>query len=109
MLCPSARVRTQLTVCVRPNVRALKGFGIWFGHRSIYMPKMLRPDAANLLALLWGVWTKQKRLYTPPLPGLTSFFNDGNLPAAFLAAAGFRILTDEKLSTGSQGVVIVAA
>jgi ATP-dependent RNA helicase SUPV3L1/SUV3 len=84
------RAAVPLPANIGSLVRALKGFGIWFGRRSIYLPKMLRPDAANLLALLWGVWTKQKRLYTPPLPGLTSFFNDGNLPAAFLAAAGFR-------------------
>jgi ATP-dependent RNA helicase SUPV3L1/SUV3 len=51
---------------------------------------MLRPDASSLLALLWGVWTRQPRLFTPPQAGLTSFIDDGDLPAPFLAAAGFR-------------------
>ena len=42
-----------------PILRALKPFGVWFGRRTIYLPKLLRPDAAGLLALLWGVWTRQ--------------------------------------------------
>ncbi|HUO90948.1 MAG TPA: helicase-related protein, partial [Rhizomicrobium sp.] len=86
------RSKVQLTGNIGPLIRALKPFGVWFGRRSIYLPKMLRPDAASLLALLWGVWTKQPRLYTPPPAGLTSFVNDGNMPAAFLAAAGFRAI-----------------
>ncbi len=85
------RGRVSLPEQIGPLIRALKAFGVWFGRRSIYLPKMLRPDAASLLALLWGVWTKQSRLFTPPQPGLTSFVNDANLPDAFLAAAGFRV------------------
>jgi len=42
----------------RALIRALRPYGVWFGRRSIYLPKLLRPDAAALLALLWGVWTK---------------------------------------------------
>ncbi|HEY4942535.1 MAG TPA: helicase-related protein [Rhizomicrobium sp.] len=86
------RARVSLPDNLGSLVRALKAFGVWFGRRSVYLPKMLRPDAASLLALLWGVWTKQERLHTPPQPGLTSFVNDGNLPGEFLAAAGFRVI-----------------
>ncbi|MEJ1969861.1 MAG: helicase-related protein [Rhizomicrobium sp.] len=86
------RARLTLPDDIRPLIRALKVYGVWFGRRSLYLPKMLRPDAASLLALLWGVWTRQPRLFTPPQPGLTSFVNDGDLPAPFLAAAGFRVI-----------------
>ncbi|MBV9540015.1 MAG: disulfide oxidoreductase [Alphaproteobacteria bacterium] len=86
------RAQVTLPDQIGPLIRALKAFGIWFGKRSIYLPKMLRPDAASLLALLWGVWTEQQRLFTPPQAGLTSFVNDGNLPLGFLAAAGFRVI-----------------
>jgi ATP-dependent RNA helicase SUPV3L1/SUV3 len=86
------RATVSLPENVGPLIRALKAYGVWFGRRSIYLPKMLRPDAASLLALLWGVWTKQERLHTPPQPGLTSIVNDGELPDAFLAAAGFRVI-----------------
>ncbi len=77
---------------IRPLLRALKIFGVWFGRRTIYLPRMLRPEAASLLALLWSVWNKLEKMPAPPQPGLTSFTNDGNLPAPFLAAAGFRIV-----------------
>jgi len=75
---------------IRTLIRSLKVFGVWFGRRSIYLPKMLRPEAASLLALLWSIWNKLEKLPPPPQPGLTSFANDGNLSAPFLAAAGFR-------------------
>jgi ATP-dependent RNA helicase SUPV3L1/SUV3 len=77
---------------IRPLLRALKVFGVWFGRRSTYLPKMLRPEAASLLALLWSVWNRLEKMPASPQPGLTSFVNDANLPAAFLASAGFRIV-----------------
>ena len=77
---------------IRPILHALKVFGVWFGRRTVYLPKMLRPEASSLLCLLWSVWNKLEKMPAPPQPGLTSFANDGNLPAAFLSAAGFRIV-----------------
>jgi ATP-dependent RNA helicase SUPV3L1/SUV3 len=74
-----------------PVIRALKPFGVWIGRRTIYLPRLLRPDAARLLALLWGVWTKQTQLIGPPAPGLTSFADAGE-PPAFLHAAGFAVI-----------------
>ena len=65
-----------------PLLRALKPFGVWFGRRTVYLPRLLRPDAAGLLALLWGVWTRQSQLTGPPAPGLTSFTH-GEEPARF--------------------------
>jgi len=73
-------------------IRALKDHGIWIGRRSVYFPKLLRPDAAGLLALLWGVWSKAEKLPPPPQPGITSFDSDTSLPEGFLAAAGFRVV-----------------
>jgi ATP-dependent RNA helicase SUPV3L1/SUV3 len=74
-----------------PLLRALKPFGVWFGRRTVYLPRLLRPDAAGLLALLWGVWTRQARMIGPPAPGLTSFAH-GEEPHAFLHAAGFAVI-----------------
>ncbi|MBS0471872.1 MAG: hypothetical protein JSR60_12420 [Proteobacteria bacterium] len=84
------RAKVALPDNIGQLVRALKNFGIWFGRRSVYLPKLLRPDAASLLGLLWGVWHQKDKLPAPPLAGLTSFANDGNMPAGFLAASGFR-------------------
>ena len=76
----------------RMLIRALRPYGVWFGRRSIYLTKLLRPDAASLLALLWGVWTKLEQVPALPRAGLTSFVNDANAPDGFLAAAGFRAI-----------------
>ena len=74
-----------------PVLRALKPFGVWFGRRTVYLPRLLRPDAAGLLALLWGVWIRASQLTGPPAPGLTSFAHDGE-PREFLHAAGFQLV-----------------
>ncbi len=76
----------------RNAMRALRPYGVRFARRSLYMPKLLRPEAAGLAALLWGVHQKLEQLPPPPLPGLTSFESDGDLPEGFLAAAGFRVV-----------------
>jgi ATP-dependent RNA helicase SUPV3L1/SUV3 len=72
-----------------PLLRALRPFGVWVGRRTVYIPKLLRPDAAALLALLWGVWTRQESPPAPPAPGLTSFDVDAGTVLDFLRAAGF--------------------
>jgi ATP-dependent RNA helicase SUPV3L1/SUV3 len=75
----------------RVAMRALKPFGVRFARRSIFLPRLLRPDAASLLALLWGVHARLDKIPVPPLPGITSFDSDAALPAGFLGACGFRV------------------
>jgi len=70
--------------------RALRRFGVSFGHHSIFLPCLLRPDSAHLLALLSGVWSEAQNIPAPPAAGLTSFEPEPFLPDRFLAAAGFR-------------------
>jgi len=73
-------------------VRGLRPFGVWFGRRTVYLPKLLRPDAAALLTLLWGVWTEKDSPPAPPAPGLTSFAVDSGADPNSLQAGGFAIL-----------------
>ncbi|MBI3676106.1 MAG: disulfide oxidoreductase [Proteobacteria bacterium] len=75
----------------RAAMRALRPFGVRFARRSIYMPKLLRPEAASLLALLWGVKHRLEKIPPAPPAGLTSFEFDHDIPHGFLAAAGFRL------------------
>ena len=77
---------------VRGLIRALKFYGVWVGRRTIYIPKLLRPDAAQLLALLWGTFAKLENIPSPPQPGITSLDADAEIPAGLYAAAGFRII-----------------
>jgi ATP-dependent RNA helicase SUPV3L1/SUV3 len=91
------RATLSLPGNIGPLIRALKPFGVWIGKRAIYVPKLLRPDAASLLGLLWGVNEKLEHIPAPPSPGLTSFEVDGDVPGAFLAACGFRVVEDRAI------------
>lgn len=75
----------------RAAFRSLRAFGVRFARRSIYMPKLIRPDAASLLALLWAVKNRLTQIPPPPPAGLTSFEPERETPGGFIAAAGFRI------------------
>jgi len=80
-----------------PLLRALRPFGIWFGRRTVYLPKLLRPDAAALLTLLWGVWNRKDAPPPAPAPGLTSFAVDRDAEEPALHAGGFAIAGDRAI------------
>src|SRR4029079_1951071 len=86
------RAALSLPANIGSLVRALRPFGVWFGRRTVYLPKLLRPDAAALLTLLWGVWTEKDSPPAPPAPGLTSFAVDSGADPNSLQAGGFAIL-----------------
>jgi ATP-dependent RNA helicase SUPV3L1/SUV3 len=75
-----------------PILRALRSYGVWFGRRDVYLPKLLRPDAAALTALLWNVWNGALPFHAPPAAGLTSFTAAREIPRVFLRAAGFDVI-----------------
>ena len=81
---------------LRGHIRALRPFGVWFGKRVIYLPKLLRPEPASLLGLLWGVWSKHDHIPPHPQAGLTSFEIDA-APYDFLAACGFRVVVSRAI------------
>ncbi|HEX4295813.1 MAG TPA: helicase-related protein [Rhizomicrobium sp.] len=90
------RATLSLPDDLRNLIRALRPFGVWFGRRTVYLPKLLRPEAASLLGLLWGVREKLEQIPTPPLAGLTSF-EIAAAPYDFLAACGFRVVARRAL------------
>ena len=85
------RTEAQLPPDIRGAIRALKPFGVWIGRRAIYLPKLLKPEAASLLALLCGIASKLGEIPAPPPMGLTSFACEPDASRAFLSAAGFRV------------------
>jgi ATP-dependent RNA helicase SUPV3L1/SUV3 len=91
------RTALSLPDNIGPLVRALRPFGVWFGRRTVYLPKLLRPDAAALLTLLWGVWIKKDAPPAPPAPGLTSFAVDKGVDTGSLQAGGFAVLADRAI------------
>jgi ATP-dependent RNA helicase SUPV3L1/SUV3 len=89
--------RATLPPDARAAMRGLRGFGVRFGRRSIYLPKLIRPDAAALLALLWAVKHRIDLIPPPPPAGLTSFEFDDERPRGFVEAAGFRVMAGRAL------------
>jgi ATP-dependent RNA helicase SUPV3L1/SUV3 len=77
---------------MRILMRTLKPFGVWIGRRAIYVPKLLRPDSASLLVLLWGVWARFAQLPAPPQPSITSIDADPIMPTGFYRTAGFAVV-----------------
>ena len=88
----AARKELALPERLGPVVTTLRPYGVWFGRRDAWLPKLLRPDAATLTALLWNVWNGAAPFHAPPAPGLTSFAAERGTPPAFLRAAGFEVV-----------------
>lgn len=85
---------TALTPETRAAAKTLRRFGVKAGSRAFYLPRLIKPAASGLAAMLWGIKTRLSQLPAPPNPGLTSFVvSDDDGPEAFLETAGF-VLAD---------------
>ncbi|MBV9331009.1 MAG: helicase, partial [Alphaproteobacteria bacterium] len=76
----------------RSLIRGLSRYGVWIGRRALYLPKLLRPEPAATLALLWSIKSGRKPIASPPPAGATSFLHDSGVTPGFLAAAGFALV-----------------
>ena len=81
---------------LKTAAKDLRPFGVRLGRRFIFMPRLIKPAAASLTAVLWAVRERLERIPPAPLPGLTSFAIDkdggAELPFGFLGASFFRRL-----------------
>jgi ATP-dependent RNA helicase SUPV3L1/SUV3 len=78
---------------LRSAARGLRPFGVRIGRRSIFIPRLIKPQPAALTAMLWAVHKKFENIPPPPSPGLTSFALDpdgSEMPVGFLEASFFR-------------------
>jgi len=75
----------------------LRKYGVRFGAFNIFAPALMKPDAAELLLLLWGLKHGAQGGLDPyalpemPRPGLTSVAADLALPEDFYRACGFHV------------------
>lgn len=70
----------------------LRNLGVRFGEFMLFMPSLLKPAPARLLTLLFALWTERAPAsVSPPKAGLVSFRADGELPAAYYSAGGYRL------------------
>lgn len=69
----------------------LRNLGIRFGEYTLFMPRLLKPQPAKLLTLLWALWSdREPGALTPPKAGLVSFIADETIPHAYYYACGYR-------------------
>lgn len=75
----------------------LRQYGVRFGAFNVYIPTLLKPAAADLLLLLWALYSGREHGFdadtAPPRPqqGLTSVPAGKNLPEAYWRIAGFHV------------------
>ena len=74
----------------REDRHELRRLGIRIGRHLIYIPTLLRPAAAELSVLLWGIFEESDPLLPPPPAGRVSLKREKHEPEGWLRAAGFR-------------------
>ena len=87
---PAGEVVRQVAALDRADRAALSRNGVRFGTETVYLERLLRPDAVRFRALLWAVRFGR----TPPaLPGTRrlakAIETDPSLPLSFYATLGF--------------------
>jgi ATP-dependent RNA helicase SUPV3L1/SUV3 len=84
---------TPLTAETRSAAKTLKRFGVKAGSRALYLPRLIKPAASSLTAMLWAISNRLPQIPAPPNPGLTSFPPaEGDGPRGFLEAACYRMI-----------------
>ncbi len=80
----------QVRALDQPERHKLRRLGVTFGETSLFMPALLKPDAAALKGLLWSI-RYNAPVAAPPLPGLTSLVVPPDRPRdpRWWLAAGF--------------------
>lgn len=90
-------VAEDVKVLDQPSRAQLRKYGVRFGAFNIYLPMLLKPAPAELLATLWALkhaaaqGLDLENLPEPPRPGLTSVATDTATPEAFYRAFGFHL------------------
>ncbi|WP_137391836.1 helicase-related protein [Rhodoligotrophos defluvii] len=90
-------IREEVKLLDQEARAGLRRYGVRFGAFHVFLPLLLKPVAAELKVLLWGLQEQQAgRLEIAALPelppqGLTSVVVDPTAPRGFYHAAGFRI------------------
>lgn len=85
-------VRTEVERLPPSDRAALRKLGVKFGRFSIFMPALIKPEAARLMGLLAAVKSGLAEVPRLPAAGLTSISTDPQTPVPVYGAAGYRVL-----------------
>lgn len=87
---PRHEANEEIKALSKEDRHELRRLGIRIGRHLIYIPTLLRPAAAELSVLLWGVFEESDPLLPPPPAGRVSLKREKHEPEGWLRAAGFR-------------------
>ena len=87
---PRHEAQEEIKALTKEDRHELRRLGIRIGRHLIYIPALLRPAAAELSVLLWGVFEESDPLLPPPPAGRVSLKREKHEPEGWLRAAGFR-------------------
>jgi ATP-dependent RNA helicase SUPV3L1/SUV3 len=88
---PRRRAATQVAALNGADRKALRALGLTIGQQSIFFPRLVKPAAIQLRAVLWSVYRKLP-MFDPPAPGRVCVSIDSEVPADFYEAIGYRPL-----------------
>jgi ATP-dependent RNA helicase SUPV3L1/SUV3 len=89
---PRPTVADQVAALAPKERSTLRSLGLRFGALTIYLPTMFRPDRAKLCCQLWALYNGLEPMPKPPTPGLVSLQAAPDVPSAYYAAAGYRVI-----------------
>ncbi len=89
---PRPTVADQVAALAPKERSTLRSLGLRFGALAIYLPTMFRPDRALLCCQLWALHNGLEPMPKPPTPGLVSLQAEPDVPSAYYAAAGYRVI-----------------
>jgi ATP-dependent RNA helicase SUPV3L1/SUV3 len=84
-------VRNELDRLPQPDRAALRNLGVKFARHSVFLPALIKPEAARIMGLLAAV-KSGKAVARLPAAGLTSVATDPDTPVPVYGAAGYRVL-----------------
>lgn len=86
-----AAITSEVKALEQPERIALRKLGVRFGEFTLFLPALLKPAPAQMLSLLWALWTdNDPSKIEPPKAGLTSIPNNKDLPQSYYYASGYR-------------------
>ncbi|NQV20764.1 MAG: hypothetical protein HQ511_05040, partial [Rhodospirillales bacterium] len=88
---PRRTVAGQLKVLSHGGRKALRGYGVCFGERNIYLPALFKAAPARLRFDLWKLYRQVFCALPAPDPSLMSVPADKTAPHGFYPAAGLTV------------------
>lgn len=86
---PRSRVAAQLAALHNADRKELRAIGLTIGRESVFFPRLVKPAAIHLRAVLWSAY-RSRPMPPLPAPGRVCVAVDAEHPVDFYEAVGYR-------------------